>query len=190
MAKTEFKLVRKPKSPQIQKRIIRNEVVRKVKPVAKAARESYEKVVANWDNKPGFKETVTVTEDRIEIEVVVRRGQRLKDSKSGKTTADLWKWINVTGTKAHTIKPRKAGGVLAFNWGGKGSYKSKTGARPARYGGPGTVSGGKLTFAKQVQHPGFPPRKFSEAINTDLKDKFDNAIDSGYRAGFRKLKSA
>ena len=61
MAKTSFKLVRKPKSPQIQKRIIREEVIRKVKPVAKAALASYEKVVANWDNKPGFKAAQTTS---------------------------------------------------------------------------------------------------------------------------------
>lgn len=190
MAKTEFKLVRKPASPNVQKKIIRDEVIAKLKPVAKAAKESYDKIVSNWNNKPGFKDEIKVTSGMIEIIISVRRGQRLKDSKSGKTTADLWKWLNTTGTKSHAIRPKAATGKLRFNWGGKGSYQSKTGANPARYGGPGTVTGGQIVYRKQVQHPGFPPRHFSNAINQDLKPKFNQAIDSGYRAGMRKAKKA
>lgn len=188
MAKTEFKLVRKPKSPDVQKRIIRQEVISKLKPVANAVTKSYEAVVDNWEHQPKFKTDIKVTSQQIEIITVVRRGERL-ESGSSATTSDLWKWIDKTGTKAHSIKPKKAGGVLRFPWGGKGSYKSKTGARPARYGGPGTVSNPTTQFRKQVNHPGFPPRHFSDAINQDLRKRFNNAIDSGYRAGLRKLKS-
>lgn len=187
MAKTEFKLIRKPKSPNIAKRIIRQEVIRTLKPVADASQKSYEAVVDNWNNKPAFKTDIKVTDKQIEIVTVVRRGQRVEGSDI--TTATLWKFIDTTGTKAHSIRPKRPTGVLRFSWGGPGSYQSKTGARPARYGGPGTVRNAQIVYRKHVNHPGFPPRKFSEAINKDLKGKFNNAIDSGYRSGLRKLKS-
>jgi hypothetical protein len=50
MAKTEFKLIRRPRSIPFQKRIIRQEVVKDLKPVAKASQKSYERVVANWSS--------------------------------------------------------------------------------------------------------------------------------------------
>lgn len=180
------KLVRKPRSPKILHRIIRQAVIDELKPVAKAATQSYEKVVGNWDNKPKFKTDIKVTEKDIEIITVVRRGQRLKNGDA--TTADLWKWIDKTGTKAHPIpKQPKQKGFLVFPWGGPGSYKSKTGARPARYGGPGTVANATTQYRKQVQHPGFEARHFSDAINTDLREDFDRAVDRGYRKGFAKV---
>lgn len=188
MAKTEFKLVRKPASPAVQKKIIRDEVIAKLKPVSKGAKESYERVVANWENKPGFKDEIKVTGDSIEVIISVRRAQRLKGS--DKTVADLWHWLNDSGTRPHVIKPKAATGKLRFSWGGKGSYQSKTGANPARYGGPGTVVGGQIVYRKQVQHPGFKPRHFSDAINRDLQPKFRQAIDSGYQAGLKKAKKA
>lgn len=179
------KLVRKPKSPKIIHQSVRQTVINELKGVAKAATASYDKVVANWNNKPKFKTDIKVTEKSIEIITVVRRGQRL--SHGDATTADLWKWIDKTGTKAHPIRPRKAGGKLRFVWGGIGSYKSKTGAKPARYGGPGIIQDGEVVFRDGVQHPGFEAREFSKAINVDLKDDFNKAVDRGYRKGFAKI---
>lgn len=180
----KFELIRKPKSPKVQHSIIRNEIQKRLKPVADSAVKSREQVVANWSSgsKPKFKNEVAVTTKKIEIIVVVRRGQRLPNSDA--TTADLWKWIDETGTRPHVIRPKKSGGRLAFI---AGNYQAKTGARPARFGGPGRVVNGKPVFAKQVQHPGFPPREFSEAINRDLRKEFDKAVDAGYKAGFRKV---
>ena len=187
MAKTEFKLVRKPKSPKVQYDTIRREVVKKLEPVAEAAVIARRRVVANWKHKPDFAYKISVKPDTIRVIINLTRPKKLESGTADTNT--LWRWIN-KGTKAHKIpKTPKVKGTLAFKWGGKGSYKSKTGARPARYGGPGTVSGGKLIFPKQVQHPGFPGREFEEAINKDLRPKFNQAVDSGYRAGFRKLRS-
>lgn len=189
MAKTEFKLVRKPKSADIQRRIIRQEVVTGLKPIAKSYQQSFERVVSNWSSgsKPKFKTDIKVTTDKIEILTVVRRGQRLPNSNS--TTADLWKWIDQTGTRPHKIKPKKAGGKLRFVWGGKGSYQSKTDANPARYGGSGVVRGGQVVYRKEVEHPGFKPRKFTEAISRDLLPVFRKGIDAAYKRGLRKAKS-
>lgn len=189
MAKTEFKLIRKPKSPDIQKRIIRQEVTNGLKPVAKAYQQSFERVVSNWSSgsKPKFKTDIKVTTDKIEILTVVRRGQRLQNSNA--TTADLWKWIDETGTRPHKIKPKKAGGKLRFVSGGKGSYQSKTDANPARYGGPGIVRGGQVVFRKEVNHPGFKPRKFTQAIAGDLLPTFRKQVDAAYKRGLRKAKN-
>lgn len=187
MGNSGVKLIRKPQSPNILHRQIRQEVIIHLKPVAIAARKSYEKVVENWNNQPKFQEQITVTQSRIEIQVLVRRGQRL-DNGSDLTTADLWKIINTTGAKAHPIpKQPKRQGALRFPWGGPGSYQSKTGANPARYGGPGIVQNAQVIYRKQVHHPGFKPRHFSEAINKDLRKPFDRAVDAGYRAGLRKI---
>lgn len=177
-----FKLVRKPTSPKILHYQIRQEIINALKPVAKSAVESREKVVSNWRNKPKFKAETTVTTDRIEIKVTVRRGARLQGGSA--TVNDLWKWIDKTGTKPHIIRPKRPGGVLRFP-GGK--YQSKTGARPARYGGPGVTRPGDPIYRPVVNHPGFEPRGFTEIINADLKKKFDQAVDGGYRRGFRKI---
>lgn len=183
-----LKLVRKPRTPKVQQRIIREEVRQKLKPVVKIAQQSYERVVSNWENKPEFGTRIIVTSDKIQALVTLKRsGAKKLRGSSNATTADLWKWIDQTGTKAHPIpKQPKTRGALRFTWGGPGSYQSKTGARPARFGGPGVVQRGETVYRKQVQHPGFPPRKFSEAIGKDLRPQFNRAIDAGYRSGFRK----
>lgn len=186
MAKTEFKLIRKPRSPNVQYRILRGEVVKKLEPVAQAAVVARRKVVANWENKPDFAYKISVKPEAIRVIVNLTRPKRVKDSDINTNT--LWKFID-KGTKAHTIRPKTPSGKLRFKWGGKGSYQSKTGARPARYGGPGTVRNGEIVYRKEVHHPGFPGREFEETINKDLRPKFNNAIDSGYRAGLRKLKA-
>lgn len=189
MAKTEFKLIRKPKSPNIQMRIIRAEVVKKLEPVAQRAVISRRKVVANWEDKPDFAYKISVKPEAIRLIVNLTRPKKLKSGRAN--TNDLWRWIDQTGTRPHPI-PRqpKQKGALRFEWGGPGSYQAKTSARPARSGGPGRVVGGQTVYRKQVQHPGFEPRHFSDAINQDLLPKFRQAVDSGYRAGMRKAKKA
>lgn len=188
---TEFKLVRKPKSANIAKRIIRQEVISKLKPVAEAVTKSHEQVVSNWNNKPQFKTDTTVTKDRIEIVTVVRRGKRLVDREGNQrpgpaTTGDLWKWID-KGTRPHPIEAKNRP-LLRFQ---AGNYQAKTGARPARYGGSGTISNPQWVSTKKLKngHPGFGGRDFTGTIAKDLRKSFNNAIDSGYRSGLRKLKA-
>jgi hypothetical protein len=80
--------------------------------------------------------------------------------------------------------------LLFFSWGGPGSYEAKTGANPARFGGPGVVRGGQLRAARRVNHPGFPARKFSETINKDLEPEAEKAIKNGGARGLRKAKKS
>lgn len=187
MAKVSFTLVRKPTSPKILHKIVRDEVRAELVKVGEAAVKSRDRVVSNWSNKPEFESKVEVGTKRLRVTTVAKKGKKLQSSNA--TTADLWKWIDKTGTKAHPIpKQPKKMGALRFPWGGPGSYQSKTGANPARFGGPGTVRNPTIRYAKQVQHPGFPPRNFTEAINKDLKKDFDNAVRRGYRRGIAKIK--
>lgn len=185
MAKTSFKLIRKPRTPNIQYRTLRGEVVKKLEPVAQQAVVARRKVVANWKNKPDWAYKISVKPDAIRVIVNLTRPKQVEGSDINTNT--LWKFID-KGTKPHRIKAKKAP-LLKFKSGGKGSYQAKTGANPARYGGPGRVTNPQWVSKKEVQHPGFPGREFEKAINKDLKGKFNNAIDSGYRAGLRKLKA-
>lgn len=170
-----LKVVQRPPNARNRHTGRRRILAQELKPVVKTAERSRDKIVANWNNKPKFKATLKITPDAIEIVTEVRRGARLKGSSGNATTGDLWRWIDKTGTRPHVIRAKRQKS-LAFPWGGPGSYKSKTGANPARYGGPGTVSGGKPTYRKQVNHPGFPPRKFSEVIDKDVEKDFRDAI--------------
>lgn len=180
-----FKLVRKPKSAKFLYDTVRQEVAKALKPIAKASEDARNRVVSNWENKPVFKSEIIVGPDTIRVITKLQRPKRLS-SGSGDTNK-LWRWVDQTGTRPHTIRPKRPGGKLAFRWGGPGSYQSKTGARPARYGGPGTVRGAEMAYRKFVNHPGFPARNFTEAINRDLRAKFNQAVDKGYRNGFRKV---
>jgi hypothetical protein len=41
-------------------------------------------------------------------------------------------------------------------------------------------------FLRKVNHPGFKPRKFSEAINKDAIPVLNKEVKNGYRRGLRK----
>jgi hypothetical protein len=176
-----FTIVKKPPSPNIQFREYREEVRKDINKVAAAHVKSRERVVANWseETRPKFSAKTTVTLILIGIQVLVKEASRKRP---------VWKWISQTGTKRHLIKPKKAGGLLVFPWGGPGSYQAKTRPDPARYGGPGTVDKATLRFARFVNHPGFRPRRFDETINKDLEPTFLEAIDRAGRRGLRQAK--
>jgi hypothetical protein len=95
----------------------------------------------------------------------------------------VWMWIDKTGTKRHKIpkRPKTGRSRLRFRTG----YQSRTGAKPARFGGPGRATG-PIRYARQVNHPGFPPRKFTETILKDLRPEFVRAVRNGSRRGMRR----
>lgn len=180
VAKT-FVITRRPPPAKIMYTEYREEVRKDLNKVRDAHIKSRERIVANWSerSKPKFIGKTIVTVGRIAIQVIVREVDR---------TRPLWHWISKTGTRPHIIKPKKSDGVLAFIWGGRGSYQPKTGAGPGRFGGPGQVRGGVLRFFKQVKHTGFRPRQFDERINKDLESDFKKGLRNGGRRGLRKAK--
>lgn len=173
--------------PEARFKQYRQAMLAELRPVAKSARKSREKVVANWSDasKPEFASKITAGTKNITIETSVKDGKQLPGNDA--TTGDLWKWIDRTGTRPHIIKPKKPQGKLRFVSGGRGSYQSKTAARPARFGGPGVVRGGEVVYRKQVNHPGFPPREFSKTIDDDLLRDFRQAVERGQRKGAKAL---
>ena len=139
--------------------------------------KAFEWVVANWEHKPDFKARKSIGADAISISVYP-------------AGANKKIYIYVTkGTRPHPI-PRtpKSKGWLAFMWGGPGSYKAKT-APGGKFGGPGVVVGGKMTFAKQVQHPGFEGRNFEKVIKDDNKRWFSRTMESAWRRAIRAMSS-
>lgn len=181
-SRASFTVTRTP-SPNIYYREYREEIRKDFNKLGDAHVNSRKRVVSNWSNrtKPTFSHKVTVNLFVIGIQIMVREKSRKRP---------IWHWLDVTGIKAHVIRPKPGNkwGRLFFPWGGPGSYQAKTKAGPARWGGSGLVRGAKLTVAKMVKHPGFKPRKFSEAINKDLRPEARRAIKNGGARGLRRAR--
>ena len=173
-----FRVTVAKRLPSVKKQVleVQNEIRKDLAKVAKAHQKSLERVVSDWSSstKPTFKIKTVVTAQRIGVNLTVREANRQKP---------VWKWIDRTGTKKHKIpkKPKQGRSRLRFKTG----YQSKTGARPARFGGPGRATG-PVRFARQVNHPGFPPRNFSKTILKDLRPKYNKAVRNGSRRGMRR----
>lgn len=176
-----IKLKKKLPSAKVQIRQFREEVRKDIKKAGERGVAQYDRIVRNWsaETRPKFTFKVVVTVAGVVFNI------RVKEARRGRP---IWKWIDVTGVRAHKIRPKRRGGRLFFMWGGRGSYQSKTDHSPARFGGPGIVRDAKLTVAVEVNHPGFPPRKFSEAIKKELLPLFNRAIYNGGRRGLRRAK--
>jgi hypothetical protein len=154
---------------------VQNEIRKDMIPVAASVQKSHERVVADWssDTRPTFRVKVVVVASRIGINMTVKEANRKRP---------VWMWVNTTGTKRHKIPKRpKRAGVLRYRKG----YRSKTKPNPARFGGAGKATG-PWRSAKQVTHPGFPPRRFTEQILKDLRPSFNRAVRNGSRRGMRR----
>ena len=164
--------------PPLKRQIIevQNEIRKDLAKVAKTHQKSLERVVSDWssETRPTFKAKAVVTAGRIGVNMTVKEANRRKP---------VWKWIDKTGTKRHKIpkRPKKGRSRLRF----RTRYQSKTAPNPARFGGPGRATG-PVRFARQVNHPGFPPRKFSETILKDLLPEYNKAVRNGSRKGMRR----
>ncbi len=133
----------------------------------------FNRVVANWSGKPTFKARKFVRVDKMWIDVFPAGEHK-----------DKWKWVS-RGTRPHKIAARNAP-MLAFMWGGPGSYKPKT-TPGGGYGGPGAVVGGKMHFRKSVNHPGNAPREFEEKIAKEAKPEFSRLMENAWRRIIRRL---
>lgn len=116
-----------------------------------SARADYGKTVNTWTRKPTFA-----------LSKAARKGSTL----TGSVITDnvIYGYVD-EGTKPHVIRPKRAGGVLAF----RGSYSAKT-----RVGVIGSTAGGAsgaLIRAQQVNHPGTKARGFTERIIVRLRKR-------------------
>ena len=145
---------------------IRRTIENKVKP---SLIKRFEEVVADWDTKIKFIAKTNITSNQ--ISVTVRPSGR---------NAKIWRFVS-EGTKPHKIRPKNAK-VLAFVWGGAGSYKPKT--KPiGQFGGPGRVSNGSLRFFPGVDHPGSKARQFEKSIAKKEERRFQGFITQAIRRG-------
>ena len=131
----------------------------------------FEHVVANWKTAVAFKATSKVSADGISVDVVPTG-----------PGARIWGYVS-RGTRPHKIKARFAK-TLVFLWGGAGSYRPKT--KPGgKFGGPGTVTGGKVVRPQEVDHPGTKAREFEENISDDMTPWFRRTMENAWRRGIR-----
>lgn len=159
---------------------MRDEVRVGLKRVGDRTEKAYKRIVQNWQRKPGFKAEVGSGTKQLFVRIKVTGSRR-----------DIVNWnrIDKTGARPHIIRPKR-GKFLRFVWGGYGSYDAKTKPSPARFGGSGKVANGKVVFLRKVNHPGFKPRKFSEAINKDARPLVDKEVRNAVRRGLRKAAKA
>lgn len=181
MPKSNFVMTKRPPPAAKIHKSYRDEVRKDLQAVGKRGEAAYKRVVRNWSNRsrPDFKSRAESGTKVIRLLIFPVGGSR---------QLFIWKLVNTTGRRPGRITPRPGNkwGRLFFNWGGPGSYQAKTGASPARYGGSGTVTGGRLTVVKSANHKGFPARRFDKALNPDIKEESSKAIYNGGRRGIRR----
>lgn len=127
----------------IDPRVIRRNLTKAVDQTANIVRDDFKRTVRTWKTKVGFtKRGPTQKVDGIEATV--------------STGSEIYGFVE-HGTRAHVIRPRRAG-ALSFRTG----YKAKTRVRVI--GSRGGGASGPRAFAKQVLHPGTRAREFSPTI--------------------------
>lgn len=122
--------------------------------IGRGVRLDFQRTTRSWQKRPEF--TTDVATGPFGAEVMVG------------TNDAVYNFVD-RGTRAHWIAPRYPGGVLAFQWGGPGSYVAKTtpGFLGSQAGGP---TGGRVV-RRVVRHPGSAPRDFSKIIHWRWQSK-------------------
>lgn len=186
MAKGGIRIIQRPPAAKARLKLIRDQIVRELKPLAEEHVKARQEIVSDFETEIKFGHRISATEKQITLSIVVENAAEQLEG-SDWTVGELWAALDRKGTKSHVIRPKQQGGILRFQSGGKGSYQPRT--RPiARSGGPGRVNRGETVYRRQVNHPGFPPRKFSETINKRLRKRFDKAVSRGVTLGWRKVR--
>jgi hypothetical protein len=164
-----FTLIKKPHVRKVYK-IIQDKTAKSIKPVAKKHVAARKGVVSDWVNQPVFGYRITVKPRKIQMTIFVRNASQ-KLTNSDATMGDLWRWIDIEGTKAHPIEAVKAP-TLAF----RKNYSSRTKARPARAHTGSGKSFGPSRFPKKVNHPGYTARKFWKKFDKEYRKDFIAAV--------------
>jgi hypothetical protein len=117
----------------------------------------FEDVTRTWSHRPNF------------------YMRKLNASRVVGTKDKIFTFVDL-GTRPHTIRPKRAGGVLRFKAGG---FKAKT--KPGRLSSNRGAPGKQWVSSKGVQHPGTEPRGFSEAIGKRMSKQLDIDIKKSLR---------
>lgn len=116
----------------------------------------YQRTRSTWQHRVQFTRETQVNGDTVTVLVG--------------TTDNIYRYVD-RGTRAHFIAPRTPGGVLAFKWGGPGSYRAAT--RPGILGSRQHGPSGEQRYFKWVLHPGTEARRFTETI----QEKYNRMAD-------------
>lgn len=185
MAKGGIRIIQRPPAAKVRLKLIQDQIVRELKPLGLEHVKERQEIVSDFDTEIKFGHRISATEKQITLSIVVENAADQLEN-SDWTVGELWAALDRKGTRPHVIRPKTLGpgfgGRLKFQT----NYQSRT--RPiGRSGGPGRATG-PTVFARQVQHPGFKPRKFSETINKRLRKRFEKAISRGVTLGWRKVR--
>lgn len=173
-----IKIIKRPPPAKAQFKAIQDSIKKELAKVGEQHVKEREKIVGDFDTEIKFGYRISITEAQVTLTILLENeATQVSDNFS---VGDLWKALDKTGVRPHVIRPKKPGGVLAFQAG----YQPHT--RPiARSGGPGRATGERV-FSRFVNHPGYPPRKFSAVIGKRLERQYKAAIDRGVRLGSKK----
>lgn len=182
-----LKLVRRPRSANAAKTVIKKEVRAAWEATAKETIDMLKEDVVDWVEPPEFSYKITLGRDTwtflIKYDKRTRGGMHYKFVDEG--TAER-------GGKgpAYPIVAKNAD-VLAFYTPDYPKTAAVSGGRPKT--GQSTEGDQTLVLTEKVMHPGITPRKFTDSIRDKLKKRgpkgFKNITDAAMKRGLRKLRT-
>jgi hypothetical protein len=121
----------------------------------------FEDTTRTWKNRPTF------------------YMRKIGAGRSVGTRSNIYKFVD-KGTRPHTIRPKRAGGVLRFKAGG---FKAKT--KPGRIQSFKGSAGQKWISSKGVQHPGTEARGFSKDIGERMQKEITKEMKRAIKGMFK-----
>jgi len=148
-------LFKEIKPSRLRVDVLRLELLNAIRKVGRATRREFEATTKNWKHQVKFEMLIS-----------------LKDGPTAlvETGDEIYGYVD-QGTRPHTIRPKKPGGVLAFPSVSvpktrPGSLKSGRGKR-----------GGPTVFTREVRHPGGKARGFSKQIKKKMLPRFKREME-------------
>jgi hypothetical protein len=139
-------------------------IEQEARPYAEGVKRDFEKTFQNW--KAEHKPTLTV-----KVNINPNGGVSIEIDVEGQ----IYEYVH-EGTRPHDIMPRRAK-RLKFQSG----YQAKT--LPGRIASVAGGPSGDTVFARGVEHPGFPGRKFSQQIVKKWRQPFYKAMQRALDKG-------
>lgn len=134
-------------------------------------RKQFDKTVTGWKNAPNFSQRFKFQRDYLSVTVWASGPNKKQYA------------IVTRGSPAHTIRPKRRGGLLRFQPG----YRAAT--RPKVLSSRAPIRSGDFVASREVHHPGFEAREFDVAVAEEIAPRFaedvQDAIMNGYRQGVR-----
>lgn len=135
-------------------------------------KRQFQKTVEGWKHPPDWSQKFTNQANYISVAVWASGANK-----------EQYALVNY-GSPAHTITPKRRGGLLRFQPG----YRSAT--RPKILSSRAPQRSGEYVTAFAVKHPGFSPRHFDEAVAEEIAPRFvkdvQDAISLGASSGVRR----